>query len=103
MHTVRVGAVELSAQDENRYGVPNLELLCQVLQLQPQVRPLPGLPVDKAEYERTWCRWWYFKIFPTTARAQRSKAPDPSRKHAHETDTTERGLPNGRGRDRYNH
>ena len=56
VHTVRVGAVELSAQDENRYGVPNLELLCQVLQLQPQVRPLPGLPVDKAEYERTRCR-----------------------------------------------
>ena len=87
MHSIRLGGPELPAQDEDRHGLSLLEFLRQVLQLQPEVGPIPDLSIDQAKFDRARSR--KSVEAETVARARLVKIADSTSEHAHEADQAE--------------
>ena len=49
MHTICMGAVELSFENEDRHTVPHIIPFQQILQLFSEVRSIFGIPIYKVE------------------------------------------------------
>ena len=65
MHPICLGRLELSSQDEDRYKLPDKQLVLQVLQLQSKVRPIPDLPFEQVEFDRTRQLLWKSQVETT--------------------------------------